>query len=58
MSAPLDSLNSGFLLRVAKDMVPGHTYIDKFGAVNTVTTASDPADIWSGADPALKGTIL
>lgn len=26
--------------------------------MNSITTSSDPADIWSGADPATKGTSL
>ena len=35
-----------FLLEVAKGSVPGHSYVNKFGHNPSVTTATDPEDVW------------
>ena len=42
------SAPSDFYLEVAKGNVPGHSAINKFGHNATITTASDPEDIWTG----------
>ena len=31
---------------VAAGLVPGHSWIDKFGLNNLITTATDPEDVW------------
>lgn len=35
-------------LKVSKGQVPGHSVVDKFGKNETITTGTDPEDIWEG----------
>ena len=43
-------LNADLFFEIAKGNVTGHTTIEKFGEVSSVSTSSDPADVWDGGD--------
>ena len=43
---PQMSFSQDFLLSVAMDLVPGYSFVDKFGENAEITTASDPEDVW------------
>jgi len=40
--------STNFLIEVAKGKVAGHSFVNKFGHNPTITTATDPEDVWAG----------
>jgi len=42
------STNKDFLIEVAKGNIPGHSVVNKFGHNPSITTSTDPEDIWAG----------
>jgi hypothetical protein len=40
------SLNTDFLVEVAKGNVPGHSFIRKFGSIDSITNAVIGSDVW------------
>lgn len=49
---------SDFVLMVQMGLIPGASFLDKFGAVDEVTTTTDPADVWEGASTGVVGNQI